>query len=64
MFELERLRLEQEQLEDSMEKMEYEFTMSKKEYLRDLKYSELQWVENKLEISKLVEKMIAKGLSK
>lgn len=64
MFELERLRLEQEQLEDSMEKMEYEFTMSKKEYLRDLKYSELQWVENKLEISKLVEKMIAKGLAK
>jgi hypothetical protein len=64
MFELERLRLEQEQLEDSMEKMEYEFTMNKKEYLRDLKYSELQWVENKLEISKLVEKMIAKGLAK
>jgi len=53
MFELERAKLDQQQLEDMIERSEFENGMVKKEHERELKYYEMQWEENKIEIERL-----------
>lgn len=53
MFELERAKLDQEVLEDLIERSQFEFAMAKKEHERGLKYFEMQWEENKIEIERL-----------
>ena len=53
MFELERVELEQQNLEDSVERCEFEFAMAKKQHVRELRYYEMDWEENKAEIERL-----------
>jgi hypothetical protein len=53
MFELERAKLDQQNLEDLIERCEFDFAMMKKEHERELKYYEMQWEENKIEIERL-----------
>jgi protein-arginine kinase activator protein McsA len=53
MFELERLKLDQESLEDLIKRSEFDFAMVKRDHERELKYFEMQWQENKIEIDRL-----------
>ena len=53
MFELERAKLDQQNLEDMIERSEFDFAMAKKEHERELKYYEMQWEENKIELERL-----------
>ncbi|CAB4222076.1 hypothetical protein UFOVP1655_34 [uncultured Caudovirales phage] len=53
MFELERAKLDQEALEDIIERSKFEFALTQREHERELKYYEYQWQDNKLEIERL-----------
>jgi hypothetical protein len=54
MFELERLKLEQENLEDMIERTKFENKMNNLEHKRAMKYYEMDWQENVIAINKLV----------
>jgi len=49
MFELERLKLDQQNLEDLIRRSEFEFDMVEREHERELEYLGMQWQEIEIE---------------